>query len=561
MTTLKLISKGSTPCEHCNSGIQSYVGTGKGGIQSYLEHGNEVKKDRALAQDFINVKPSRQHDWARYMDETRHNYGNDRYRRWKSDGVDKRGREHKAGDLQPRVMWYHYTISPDPRDEVDLATLRRLATSWARRFFGDSQVAIVYHQDNRNHIMHAHVVVNNTNILTGNRIHIDKKTWHTMNSYLQRESKNLGLSWLEEGVDDSKRPDKGASRAGRVVETMGRGWVLVAGDRRMAQAPEKRKAVQDRTRRMRQRRVKTEDPKRKRGKRGYEVSWKQEIREWTRVAVTTCDGTWAGYVMQMERLGVRVESKRRTGDVTYVHPNGMKVRGRTLGERYDVSHVKGEMVKSLAASGALGEGEMQRLIANARSAAVIETPSGLTVEDIERMKKACGCTLADIAGMLNAASAVGARSIEDLEAARDRFEKWGPANGDGIVTETMRRQHEARIASLDGAIALARKTHAIPETAPRRRSKADRGDVPLSEKIKKGYRLSEQEYTYLKEKDPAAFRRWRAERAERSKQRARREISEGWKRIERRYGGGARGSSPGPRSGGPPSRPAPSRSR
>lgn len=64
----------------------------------------------------------------------------------------------------------HFVISPDPEDDIDIEALRGLASDWALRFFGDHQIAIVYHDDNANGIPHAHVVVNNTNLKTGNRM-------------------------------------------------------------------------------------------------------------------------------------------------------------------------------------------------------------------------------------------------------------------------------------------------------------------------------------------------------------------------------------------------------
>lgn len=118
-----------------------------------------TKQNRALAADYINMDaPSAEHerikfDWAAAMDETRREYGND---------VPWRGM---------RVRTYkHYIVSPDPKDRIDLDSLRKLATTWATGHFGDYEVAIVYHDDNERGIPHAHVVVNNTNLSTGRRL-------------------------------------------------------------------------------------------------------------------------------------------------------------------------------------------------------------------------------------------------------------------------------------------------------------------------------------------------------------------------------------------------------
>ena len=41
------------------------------------------------------------------------------------------------------------------------------------RFFGDFQVVIVYPDDNEGRIPHSHLVINNLNLSTGNRLHTD----------------------------------------------------------------------------------------------------------------------------------------------------------------------------------------------------------------------------------------------------------------------------------------------------------------------------------------------------------------------------------------------------
>lgn len=124
------------------------------GIFRYL-----TRKNRALASDFLNFDapdpehPGRPFDWARAMDSTRRAFGNDLP--WRG----KRVRTYK-----------HYVVSPDPKDGISLKALRGLAAAWASEHFGDYEVAIVYHDDNKNGIPHAHVVVNNTNLETGRRL-------------------------------------------------------------------------------------------------------------------------------------------------------------------------------------------------------------------------------------------------------------------------------------------------------------------------------------------------------------------------------------------------------
>jgi hypothetical protein len=120
------------------------------GIYRYL-----TKDGRALAHDYINLDAPEEgdFDWATAMDETRHAYRND------TPWGDKPARTYK-----------HYVISPDPGDAVSLERLRELTVAWAQEAFPDYEVAIVYHDDNENRIPHAHVVVNNTNLVTGRRL-------------------------------------------------------------------------------------------------------------------------------------------------------------------------------------------------------------------------------------------------------------------------------------------------------------------------------------------------------------------------------------------------------
>lgn len=61
-------------------------------------------------------------------------------------------------------------LSPDPKDHVKLDALRELTVAWVREHLGEFEVAIVYHDDNAGHVPHAHIVVNNTNIVTGRRL-------------------------------------------------------------------------------------------------------------------------------------------------------------------------------------------------------------------------------------------------------------------------------------------------------------------------------------------------------------------------------------------------------
>lgn len=83
-------------------------------------------------------------------------------------------------------------LSLDPRDHVGLDALRELAVAWARKHFGDYEVAIVYHDDNAGRIPHDHVGVNNTNVITGR--HLQDPDSRKLRHSLQRMAKERGLS-------------------------------------------------------------------------------------------------------------------------------------------------------------------------------------------------------------------------------------------------------------------------------------------------------------------------------------------------------------------------------
>ncbi len=158
-------------------------------IQRYLE-----KRDRALAKDFFNLSVDERDGygdegkdirWADEMDATRRAFGNDT----------------PFGAMRART-YKHFIISPDPEDGIDLEALRELAKAWALEHFADFQVAIIYHDDNASRIPHAHVVVNNTNLETGRRMHHDDPK--ELNRSLQKMAKERELLFFSEVPEPSE---------------------------------------------------------------------------------------------------------------------------------------------------------------------------------------------------------------------------------------------------------------------------------------------------------------------------------------------------------------------
>ena len=161
--------------------------TGCGGIMRYLTRGG-----RALAVDLANLSWSPEHpcgfrDWAEEMDFTRVAYGN--HTPWKG---------------RPARTYKHYVLSPDPRDGISLEALRDLARAWVAENFAGFQAAVVYHDDNEGGVMHAHVVVNNTNLETGARLQ-DPAPRELMRS-AQRLAEERGLSFFADGPGEGAAP-------------------------------------------------------------------------------------------------------------------------------------------------------------------------------------------------------------------------------------------------------------------------------------------------------------------------------------------------------------------
>lgn len=166
-------------------------------VQRYLE-----KNGRALARDFFNFSEmpdadplsepelGKAFDWAAEMDAFRSECGNNDP--WNG----KKARTFK-----------HFVLSPSPEDDVSLEKLRELSQAWVRRFFPDYQVAIVYHDDNEGRIPHAHIVVNNTNVVTGRRMHTDDPL--ELNRALQEMAAKRGLDALS---NERPKPRTGFQR-------------------------------------------------------------------------------------------------------------------------------------------------------------------------------------------------------------------------------------------------------------------------------------------------------------------------------------------------------------
>ena len=169
--------------------------TACGGVFRYL-----TKDGRALAFDYLNLpapapNPDEDlpdyapYDWARDMDATRREAGNDTP--WKG---------------KPARTYKHYVLSPDPGDRIELDDLRRLTMAWVRENFADFEVAVVYHDDNAGRTPHAHVVVNNTNV--SNLRRLQDPDPRALKLSAQRLAKDMGLSYLKDAPKGAAAPPR-----------------------------------------------------------------------------------------------------------------------------------------------------------------------------------------------------------------------------------------------------------------------------------------------------------------------------------------------------------------
>lgn len=172
--------------------------TGCAGIKSYLEKGG-----RALGIQVMNFAWQEERvfedvatapvgfDWAASMDATRHACGNDTPYRGK-----------------PARTFKHFVLSPDPQDGLSAEQVAELARAWTLKHFADFEVAIVLHDDNENRIPHAHIVVNNTNLITERRLQTPDPL--ELNRSLQELAEERGFRFMRDEV--VRETDEGPAR-------------------------------------------------------------------------------------------------------------------------------------------------------------------------------------------------------------------------------------------------------------------------------------------------------------------------------------------------------------
>ena len=357
------------------------------------------KNDRALDKDFLNLtdRDWKGRDWAKVMDRTREIFGND-----------------KPVKKDAKVRTYeHMIISLDEKDDgVELEDFRDFVNEWASKWFdsrgpegegiGRFEVAIAYHDDNTSReadgkqgILHAHIVVNNTDLETKRRISglLTTKVVQAMRADLQTMSLERG--WHAFATDgksytQTEMDEKGlqVSRGKRLDRAMAALDDVLANEAKGAQEEDLGKAMADRMAEcysveklvpetfdptaaerptdasengFSYTTMRTEDGRVLRlvVPRGYGDSetmaerqieerdgwsWKEDIRNRVDVALRVSTGP-SSFSTALDELGVKV-NYNRDGDLVFHHPSdpaARKVRGAKLGKEYTASAIEAVM--------------------------------------------------------------------------------------------------------------------------------------------------------------------------------------------------------------------------
>lgn len=364
------------------------------------------KNDRAIDKDFLNLtdRDWKGRDWAKVMDRTREIFGND-------VPVKK--------DTKVRT-YEHFIISLDEKDDgVELDDFRDFVNEWASKWFdsrgpegqgiGRFEVAIAYHDDNtareaegKQGILHAHLVINNTELETKRRIsglrttkvvqamRADLQTmslergWHAFatdgKSYTQAEMDAKGLK-----VSRGKRLDRAMAALDNVLANEAKGAQIEDFSEAMQDQLDERHPVDKlipetftvgaapssqpkvgeagptasgKVSGFSYTTMRTDDGRVMRlvvphgfgdsetvAERQIETregwSWKDDIRDRVDVAMRISKGP-ADFASKLGELGIKVNYNRE-GDLIYHHPSdpaSRKVKGSTLGKQYAATSIE-----------------------------------------------------------------------------------------------------------------------------------------------------------------------------------------------------------------------------
>jgi hypothetical protein len=105
--------------------IDNYLWEGPRNVDAYLERGKGHEGRPLAFRHTDELDFEGEHGWWRVMDEERRAWG-------KTDGR----------------TYYHFVVSPDPRDHVGADELADVALEWVRRCLSGTQAVVSVHDDN-----------------------------------------------------------------------------------------------------------------------------------------------------------------------------------------------------------------------------------------------------------------------------------------------------------------------------------------------------------------------------------------------------------------------------
>jgi|GEM_PF-1753951 hypothetical protein len=494
MAVLKSIS-GHTDLRKC----RDYLYLGKGDVRDYfLGKGG----DRCIAKDFVNIPDGYgAENWDLFMDQSR--------------------RDAEAGKTRGRkstTTYRHFIISPNPKDDCDLATLRSLATRWCEDLFGGQGArfgmfpcAIFYHDDNSERverglpgIPHAHVIVGNTSLTDNRRLHFGYKDWGHLAKHLEALSKELGLSYFS--VDRVENDDGSVvyerklnapvkDKKGSKVRKEATGEYEYAA-RPSEQAEYRTKAERDAK------------------ERGVPI-WKDEIRESIDIACSLSDDM-GEFRRNLAKMGiVTTERKGRVNkgvDLIYYYPqpgvepdkNKKRVGGARLGTGYTNAAIEGKIRLAYYRRLYPPDRDEERIIDLVSDINVVRTRPGADI------------SLSDLS---RAFAAINGAKLQTMEEAKERL-----AHHRMLVAahpeDPRYAGNREQIKNIEALLRVAKVTSILPmntyhaATPPkdikRQRDMAAAGGrkVALMEKVRRGWPLTRDEERELK-KRPSTYNRWR----------------------------------------------------
>lgn len=375
-------------------------------VHRYLE-----RKMRAIAKELYNFDEWDERDsegrdqaerdaiqWGAEMDALRHSCGNDTP--WHGS---------------PARTYKHFVISPAPEDRVSLDDLKGLARDWALKHYPDHQIAIVFHDDNANHIPHAHVVVNNTNLATGRRMHDDDAL--ELNRSLQRLARERGLTAFT-----AQEPSSGYQRLSRKRgETMSKGRTGQRAMRSRAEAELLRKG---------------------------QYSWVADIRDRVTVARSLANSE-AEFLGLLSSLGVDVsESTARSASHDWIFALADQPTRRVSAGKLGASFGREALQRSLSRRSLPVSGRASAEELWQRAASAIE------LKDLK--------ALHILADAMDVACKYRLDSVDTCEKAMGRL----CARAKGAQSPSERKRIDRQIAALDAASRTLRKTGILPDRAP-----------------------------------------------------------------------------------------------